>query len=245
MTDEDDGGFDFATLDNISLANFSPAEEARAEAERLDAISSEIVRQYTEAMEQALLAATGAQLETKPRAARSSAPLIPQEMWNYRMKVFMGLIEFPERALKDNPIATAWKEFYPNIEYGKWVSSSPIGRYDRPKLRVALKDAGIKKRGQLQTVADLTRIVREHAESIKLQEVSKLIKEKDEGFRSLEMAIDNQTGAIWYRGIEIKRTNDRFKVVVGGQSLRMRHGALDKVAEFFKTIDTLLDHDKI
>ncbi len=236
-----DKEFDFATLGDIDLVNFSPEEEALAIAKGKDAKSAELVKEYSIALDRAVYAATGGKVITKPRVAKTAVAPITQDMWNCRMAVFMALIESPERALKGNPIAVTWKELYSNREYGNWVSSAPIGRFDKPKLREALKKAGIKKRGQLQTVADFIRIIKEHAKTELNHEMSKRIKSKGEGIRSLEIHVDSSTGAIWYKGIEIQRLKERFKVEIGGKPLSMRHGAFDKVEGFFNQIDILVE----
>ena len=244
MTKKDDEEFSFASLSDVGLTNFSPEEEALAKARAKDATNAEIVRKHTIALDRELQATTDSKLLTKPRVAKSAVSPIAKGMWAYRLNVFLGMIECPERSLSDNPIATTWKEFYPDIEYGKWLTSYPIGRFDKPTLRKALKAAGIKKKGQLQTVADLTRILREHANAKRHREISKLIQKNDETIRSLELAIDNQTGSIFYNGIEIKKLSERYKVTIGGNTLEMRHGAFDKVSEFFNDIDNLIEASK-
>lgn len=214
------------------------------EQESKNKVANDIVRKHMAALKDELYK-NGASIKVEATANNVRVNSISQELYIARMHVLRKLIKDPKLTDCRTIVSKTWKELYPHFEYGVWVTKQDLGKRDKATVREMLREEGIRKVGQLQSVGDLVRILITHAAEMRIQEANKLLAEKDERIRTLELRLEKDkegnASTIWYRGIEIRRLKRLFKAKVGEVELTNRHGVLDGMVSFLDNIDKLLD----
>jgi len=220
-----DSDINFYDLDPIKVVDLDKAKRIKQQ---------EILQRHTIALENELRG-NGMSLRVKPIANSTSTNHIGVTQYTVRRQALLHIINNPMKAREINPLIKVWKDMNTGIEYGKWVTNIKLGSIDKQKLRAALKQAKIKKAGALQTVGDLIRIIKIHANAVYIKQLeTDLMKAKEYKFNQ------EHSGSVWYRGIEIRRTAQRYRCTINDIKLETRHTTVDKLTDFFSSIDKLL-----
>lgn len=172
-----------------------------------------------------------------PRIAKNE---VTQLEYDARLYSLLHIIRNPELTDDKTPLATAWRQLYAHISYNKYATNWKISKHHREVIKDALKSAGMYKRFAIDSVAAVINRVSTHYNTQRRLEMEKENSELKKELRELRLLIED-SGDMVYRGVTIKKLSRTFKVEVGDFTLETRHGTFDKLDEFLRQVDKLLD----